>query len=127
MIITPRVLIIEDEAHLLRMYAKVLTYAGYEVHQAANLSRAADLIYEYPFDVIVCDIEVGDERSFDLLDRYFDVLEENSTQLLIISGDERYRQVAQDVGFDFFMSKPIAIEALVKMVERLVMTLDQVE
>lgn len=51
-----RVLVADDEAALLRIYAKVLEFAGYEVVRAGDGTAAAALVAAQHFDVIVSDI-----------------------------------------------------------------------
>ena len=114
-----RILILEDNADLRRLYKRTLTHKGYEVCTAATLQEARDLIAQYHFAVFLCDVHIGRERGTDLLREYAETLQENGTQTIMVSGDASYRAYVEELGVDFYMEKPVAIEPLVTLIKRL--------
>ena len=48
-----RILILEDEDDLRRIYSRALRHAGYDVHEATTLQEARDLLAQYAFDVLL--------------------------------------------------------------------------
>jgi DNA-binding NarL/FixJ family response regulator len=117
---TPRqILIMEDDAHLRRLYSKALRARGYQVQTAATIENARSLLEKSRFDVLLCDIHMGQDRGTDLLKEYADTLVTSGTQLVMVSGQARYREMCEELGADFFLEKPISIGVLVALVDRL--------
>lgn len=61
------VLLVEDDAWLADMEARVLQGAGYKVHVAAHALAAIDLIDEITPDVIILDVLLAGSTAFSLL------------------------------------------------------------
>lgn len=114
-----RILVMEDNHHLRRLYSKALSAAGYDVHPAKTLQEARDLLAQMRFDLLICDIFMGSERGTDLLDEYAETLFTSGAQVVMVSGQPQYRSVCQEMGADFFLEKPIAISTLVALADRL--------
>jgi len=114
-----QILVMEDDAHLRRLYSKALRAKGYEVHTAATLQKARALLDERRFDIMLCDIHMGSERGTDILSEYSDELVTSGTQVIMVSGQARYREMCEELGADFFLEKPISIGVLVALVDRL--------
>jgi len=114
-----RVLVMEDDAALSRLYSKALRASGYEVHPARTIQEARDFLAQVRFDVLLCDIHMGDDRGTDLLREHSAILSTRGTQVIIVSGQARYRDMCEEIGADFFLEKPVAISTLVTLVDRL--------
>lgn len=114
-----RVLVMEDEADLRSLYARVLRAAGYEVHSAATIQETRDLLAEHRFDLLLCDVHMGDERATDLLRDWAATLALGGAQVVMVSGQSRYRDACAEMGADFFLEKPVSIGTLVALVNRL--------
>jgi len=114
-----RVLVMEDDASLLRLYCKALQAAGYEVHPAGTIQEARGLLVQVRFDVLLCDIHMGDDRGTDLLREHSAGLFTSGTQVVVVSGQPQYRDVCEEMGADFFLEKPVAVGTLVTLVDRL--------
>ena len=114
-----RVLVMEDDDYLRRLYYKALHSAGYEVNTAGTVQEARDILTQVNFDLLLCDIQMGDERGTDLLNEYANTLFTSGAQVVIVSGQPQYRDMCTDLGVDFFLEKPVAIGTLVTLVDRL--------
>jgi two-component system OmpR family response regulator len=114
-----RILVLEDHADLRRLYAKVLTKAGYEVYPAATLEEARALLSQGHVDVFVCDIHVGDERGTDLLREQSAALNQQGTKIVVVSGEAQYRPFCEELGIEFYLEKPIGLEMLLTLMKRL--------
>jgi len=114
-----RILIIEDDDYLRRLYGKALSKAGYDVHLAGTVQEARDLLIQVRFDLLLCDIHMGKTRGTDLLTEYADTLFTSGAQVVMVSGQAQYRDMCAEMGIDFFLEKPIAISTLVALADRL--------
>jgi DNA-binding response OmpR family regulator len=114
-----RILIMEDNPDLRHLYSKALRKSGYEVHPAATLQEARACLESGRFDVFLCDIQVGSERGTDLLLEQRSLLSQSDTQVVILSAYPRYRPITDEMGVDFYLEKPIALDTLLTMVKRL--------
>lgn len=62
-----RILIIDDEASLRQMMARVLQRAGYEITTAANGTDGLALVSEHTFDLVYLDIRMPDMNGLEVL------------------------------------------------------------
>jgi DNA-binding response OmpR family regulator len=114
-----RVLVLEDDADLCRLFSRALRASGYEVYPATTLDEARALLIQIPMHAFLCDVHVGSECGTDLLREQLDTLRQHGTQVIMVSGEAQYRPFCEEMGVDFYLEKPVAIGALVKLVDRL--------
>jgi CheY-like chemotaxis protein len=114
-----RVLILEDNDDLRRLYSRVLAKSAYNIYPAATLEEARTLLGQGHFDVFLCDINLGQERSTDLLREQLETLGRQGTQVIVVSGEARYRPFCEEMGVDFYLEKPVAVNELLTLVRRL--------
>ena len=62
------ILVVEDEANIRRLIALTLRRAGYEVVQAEDGAKAADLVEEKSFDLVLLDVMLPGIDGFSLID-----------------------------------------------------------
>ncbi len=115
----PRVLIVEDNPDLNRLYCKALRRAGYQVHTATTLREARDLLAQYHFDTLLCDIHLGGERGTDLVREQGEALKERGTQIILVTAEAQYRSLSEEMGVEFYLEKPVALGPLIALVNRL--------
>lgn len=63
----PRLLIIDDEPDLRTLYRTSLEAEGYQVETASSPTQAMAILAKGGVDLIVLDIQLGDENGLDLL------------------------------------------------------------
>jgi DNA-binding NarL/FixJ family response regulator len=114
-----RVLIMEDDKHLRYLYSKALHKAGYKVHPAGTIEEARNLLANFRFDVLLCDIQMGSDRGTDLLHEHIDDITTSGAQVVMVSGHPHYREACAEMGADFFLEKPVSVGTLVMLVNRL--------
>jgi DNA-binding response OmpR family regulator len=114
-----RILIMEDNSDLRRLYSKIFRKEGFEVYPAATLEEARALLADVPVDIFLCDIHIGDERGTDLLREQAGRLRNNGTRVIVVSGQNQYRSMCEELGVDFYLEKPVSLETLLTMVQRL--------
>jgi len=65
----PKLLIVDDETYIRMLYKKVFENDGYEVVVAAGREEALQAMASNRPDVIILDIELGDDNGLQLLNR----------------------------------------------------------
>jgi len=116
---SPRILIMEDNSDLNRLYKRALARRGYDVDTASTMEAARALLAQQQYAVFLCDIHIGRERGTDLLREFAQKLQENGTQTVMVSGDASFRADVEDMGVDFYLEKPIALDTLTTLISRL--------
>lgn len=116
---TRRLLVIEDNAELRRLYSRALRRTGFEVQAAGTIRYARELLNSSRFDVVLCDIQMGSDRGTDLLRQYGAALVTSGTRIIVVSGQSQYRDTCEGLGADFFLEKPVAISTLITLLNRL--------
>ena len=112
----PRVLLAEDDVHLLRLIARLLRSAGVDVETAASPAEALELISALGFDLIVSDLfapEMSGARIVAAV-RLFDPL----LPIVIISGDTEAERAICAIGDPalHFVGKPFSNDTLLDLV-----------
>ncbi len=62
-----KLLIVDDEDHIRKLYKDFLSREGYEVTAAASGDEAIRMVEQKKFDLVVLDIELEDTTGLDLL------------------------------------------------------------
>lgn len=113
----PHILVMEDDPNLSELYAEALGLEGYRVDSARTIADARKLLEENTYKVFLCDMQIGRDRSTDLLK---DILEDSGKmQVIMLSGLGQYQAEAMAMGVDFFLAKPVEIPDLVALIDRL--------
>ena len=114
------ILILEDNNDLCTLYARTFTEEGYQSRFAPTLMDARRLLQDHTYDVFLCDMQLGNEHGLTLLKEQRAVLITGSTTTIVVSAQEKYRRACEDLGVEFFISKPIDMQALTHLIKRLV-------
>lgn len=61
-------LIVDDDQHILEAMADYLRRLGHRAETARSCGEALERIQEFPFDVVICDVNLPDQDGFALLD-----------------------------------------------------------
>lgn len=72
-----KILVVDDEEHMLKLFEKILTKQGHDVRTAANGTEAISMLEEESFDLMFSDLVMPDLGGMDLLKevktRYSDI------------------------------------------------------
>lgn len=117
-----RILVLEDDPNLLRLYIKVLSKTGYAVDSTRSLQEANAMLSENTYTIFICDMQVEDGNSSSLLRRHWAALKQVGTHVMIVSGEEKYRMLTTDFDVDFFLSKPVSPHDLIEYINRVSQT-----
>jgi CheY-like chemotaxis protein len=112
-----RVLIVEDDAEARRMLTYALRESGYEVVEAATGFLAQEQVAKRDPDLILLDLYLSagmNGGEFLALYRRGG----GRAKVIVISGAARGDLIARDLVVDEFMSKPLDLELLLRLVRR---------
>ena len=102
-----RILIIDDEVKIARMFVRRLTKAGYNTHVSNSGSEGLKLAYELQADLILLDIHMPDMDGYEVIR----TLRSNGYRGLVsacsASVSVRDSNMTLEAGCDYFISKPI--------------------
>ena len=109
------VLVIDDEPQIQKMLGVILTHAGYEVATAVSGEKGlAELVYKKP-QAVLLDMGLPDMEGFDVLLR---IREFSDVAVIMVSvrGQEDIKVKCLESGADDYITKPLSLEYLEKVV-----------
>lgn len=115
----PHVLVMEDDANVMRLYIKILRKAGYEVYPAVTIQAAINALNSYHFDSFVCDLKMDFQMGTPLLRNYRQHFIERGIQVLIVSGHPNLNAICEELGYEHYLTKPISPSVLSAKLEDL--------
>lgn len=115
-----RILVVDDEELILRMYRRALTKAGYSVISAPNGQAGCELIGREPFDVIISDISMPEMDGVEFLRRVR--ARDAHIPVVFITGVPAVESAVQAVEYGAFryLVKPVTGKELEEVVEQAV-------
>jgi DNA-binding response OmpR family regulator len=114
------VLVVDDEPHLIRSLAFVMSREGYEVITAANGEEALEKAIEKKPGLIFLDIMMPKKNGYEVCEAIRQMPELKNTHIIMLSakGRESDKDKALSVGADEFMSKPFSPLEVVSRVKK---------
>lgn len=116
-----KVLIVEDEPHIVESLTFLLKREGFEVAALGDGQAALTALEASRPDVLVLDVMLPGLNGFDLLRRVRATPELASLPVLMLTakGQRRDREIAETAGADRFMTKPFSNAEVVAAVREL--------
>ena len=116
-----RVLLVDDSLSVRKFVGQMLEKAGFGVTTANDGADALARLAEGEFDVMVTDLEMPRLNGYELVE---DVRRRPSTQalpvvILTTRAGEKHESLARRLGVNHYMTKPVAEEAFVRVIESL--------
>ena len=118
-----KILVVEDDSDIRRLYAIGLNQRGFEVKLAANGAEAVDRIHAEQPDLIVLDWIMPLMDGGEVLDRIESGLGQ-MIPVIVVSGQVFPPDSQPDRRVGHWLTKPVAIDDLVREIERIVPGLD---
>ena len=114
-----KILVVDDEAPIRQVIARVLTRAGHEISEAADGAAAASKLKAEPFDLVITDIVMP---NLDGLETLMNLARDGEkVPVIAMSGiypqSSLYLKVAKSLGARLTLSKPFNESELVAAVE----------
>jgi two-component system KDP operon response regulator KdpE len=106
-----RILVVDDEPHIVRGLKVILRTAGYTVEAAENKAQAMASLASRPPDAVVLDLVLPDGQGVDVCR---EVRRWSGLPIVVLSavGDEREKVRALDAGADDYVTKPFGTDEL---------------
>lgn len=124
-----RVLIVEDNPHIIEMYSYVLKKLAanelkgklaLEVHFAADGHAALTMLLESPFQLVMTDLYMPVMDGFQLIERMRGEPQLHGIPVVAISaGGADARERAVKLGVDMFLKKPVRFAEVMDTVKQL--------
>jgi CheY-like chemotaxis protein len=107
-----RVLLVDDQPELRRLFQRTLSKAGHVVATAENGRKAVALVAEQSFDVVVSDVRMPDMSGIELLRALH--AEDPDLPVLLVSGspDLETAMKAVEYGAFEYLTKPVSFDKL---------------
>ena len=114
-------LLVDDSLSVRKFVGAMLEKAGFEVTTANDGADALAHMAQAEFDVLVTDLEMPRLNGYELLE---DVRRRPSTRelpvvILTTRAGDKHQSLARRLGVNHYMTKPVAEEAFVRLIESL--------
>jgi DNA-binding response OmpR family regulator len=110
--VSDRLLIVDDDRHVLLTYQAHFAQAGYEVHSASSLQEAAERLSGFRYDAVIADVcltpQIGSEGL--AIAAYLRHLKSNPPIVVLTAyGLPERAEAAARLGVDAFLHKPVSL------------------
>jgi DNA-binding response OmpR family regulator len=112
-----RILTIEDDAAIRRGIVDALTFAGYEVIQAANGDDGCKTAISRDYDLLLLDMVLPGMSGLEILRAVRNARPTLPVIILSARGEERDRVTGLKLGADDYVVKPFSVDELLARVE----------
>jgi DNA-binding response OmpR family regulator len=106
----PKILVVDDEAHIRLLYSEELTEDGYEVITAENGKGLIELIEKEKPDVVTLDIKMVDYNGLDLLqdirNKFYDL------PVILCSAYDTFKDDMKSIAADHYVVKSFDLSEL---------------
>jgi DNA-binding response OmpR family regulator len=118
---TIRVLIAEDEPHIVESLSFVLGREGFDVSAVLDGESVLEQLRSHRPDVVILDVMLPQLNGFEVLKRIKSDPALSAIPVIILTakGQAQDRRMAEEIGVDGFMTKPFSNRDIVEEVRRL--------
>jgi len=116
-----RVLVVEDEPHIVESLSFLMKQAGFEVAIARDGAAAIRVIESRPPDLVLLDVMLPRRDGFDVCQTIRANPDWNGVRIVILSakGREQERRKGLELGADDYVTKPFSTRDVVERVRGL--------
>jgi len=116
-----RILVVDDEPHVVRTLTFVLEKEGYQVLTAGNGEDAINQVYESKPDLMFLDVMMPKKNGYEVCGELKNDSNLKNIYIIMLSakGQEADKEKAMNLGADEFMTKPFSPAGVVSRVREL--------
>lgn len=117
------ILVVDDQASNLHLYASILRKAGYEVDTCDNGNACLQILEHKRYQLVLTDVVLGGKSGLDVLDLVRKGQGINKDTPIIVytsDGSSVVRQQAATLGASMFLERPMPANALLSAVDLMV-------
>jgi DNA-binding response OmpR family regulator len=113
-----KILVVDDEPHVIRTLTFVLNKEGYEVSSAGDGEEAMSKVRESKPSLMFLDVMMPKKNGYEVCQELKNDVSFNDIHIVMLSakGQEADKEKALNVGADEFMTKPFSPVAIVEKV-----------
>ena len=111
-------LVVDDDRHILDAMADYLRGLGHRTETAQTCQQAMERMAEYPFQVVICDVNLPDRDGFQLLEWAVESCPDTSVIMLTGYGTIESAVEAIRVGAFDYLTKPVIDDELNLAIQR---------
>jgi CheY-like chemotaxis protein len=117
---TKRILLVDDEPHVIRILKLALSRAGYAVDDSGDGRKALEKVLASPPDVLICDIDMPHMNGIELCRNIIEKLPGRKFNILVLTAraEDELRGRLRTFGNIGFLEKPVSIKRLLEILER---------
>ncbi len=112
----PRILVIDDEAHLRELLEITLIKMGLSVDTAETLSAARRFLNKQTYSLVLTDMRLPDGTGIELVDEVSRLYKNTPIAVITAYGSAENAVIALKAGAFDYVSKPVALDQLRKLV-----------
>lgn len=115
----PRILVVDDDPHVLKLLGEVLTNVGTEPRCLLSSRQAAELVNREKFDGVMLDWFMPEMDGLQLAERIRWSKTNSTCPLIMLTGNQEPDAMRQcfRVGINFFLQKPATVERIQGLVK----------
>jgi DNA-binding NtrC family response regulator len=113
-----KILVVDDEPYMREIVRQALENASYQVDEAADGTRAIEMVRQYPYDVIITDLRMPGIAGEKILDQALEIFPE--TIVIIMTGYGNIQTAVSAIrrGAYDFVPKPFQLDEMVIRVDK---------
>ncbi len=115
-----KILVVEDNPDNREIMSAVLRHRGYEVMEAEDAETALELVGDHKPDLVLMDISLPRMDGYQATARLRELPHTAAVPVIAVSAHAflQERRAAWEVGFDSYLTKPVAPSRIVEEVDR---------
>ena len=116
-----KILIVDDDPHIVNAFARILRQNGYEIETAHDGFSAGMILSQFRPHLMILDLRMPKMDGFEVIQQIKKANGVNNPKILVVSGEsEEGLKRALELGAEKVLSKPTLNEALLNAVEGLI-------
>ena len=113
------ILLVEDHYDTRNAFASILRSWGHQVGASGSVAGGLKFLAAHPVDVVVSDIGLPDRNGFDFIAEARERQPDLTTIAVSAYFTAADQDRAHDAGFDVYFAKPVDLNALRRVLERI--------